>query len=66
MLHSVGWDKDADLHTVYGQTVEPLPFKAMTRYPFGAEDVPPGGEEYEAYLKTYQTREQPWGAFRRP
>ena len=66
VLHSVGWDKDADLHTVYGQTVEPLPFKAMTRYPFGAEDVPPGGAEYEAYLKTYQTREQPWGAFRRP
>lgn len=33
LLHALGWDKDADLHTVCGQMVEPLPFVAMTEYP---------------------------------
>lgn len=66
ILHNVGWDKDADLHTIYGQTAEPLPFKAMTRYPFGPADEAPSTPEYLRYLRDYQTREQPWGAFRRP
>ena len=35
ILHSIGWDKDADLNTIYGQTVEPLPFRAMKSYPYG-------------------------------
>ncbi len=33
VLHCVGWDKDADLNTLTGQTSEPLPFKAMATYP---------------------------------
>jgi hypothetical protein len=33
VLHNVGWDKDADLNTVYGQTVNPLPFSGMNGYP---------------------------------
>ena len=33
VLYNVGWDKDADLNTVYGQSSEPYPFKAMTKYP---------------------------------
>ncbi len=33
VLHCVGWDKDADLNTLTGQSSEPLPFKAMTTYP---------------------------------
>ena len=28
VLRNVGWDKDADLNTVYGQSSEPLPFRA--------------------------------------
>ena len=28
VIHNVGWDKDANLNTVYGQFVEPLPFRA--------------------------------------
>ncbi|MCA9175782.1 MAG: VCBS repeat-containing protein, partial [Planctomycetales bacterium] len=31
LLHCVGWDKDADLNTFHGQSVEPLPFRAMSR-----------------------------------
>jgi tetratricopeptide (TPR) repeat protein len=33
VLHNVGWDKDADLNTVFGQTVNPLPFGGMSGYP---------------------------------
>jgi len=33
VLHCVGWDKDADLNTLTGQSSEPLPFRAMTEYP---------------------------------
>lgn len=32
-LHSVGWDKDADLNTVAGQSSLPLPFAGMKTYP---------------------------------
>jgi hypothetical protein len=58
ILHCVGYDKDADLNTIYGQTVEPLPFRAMTRYPFGADESYPDSEDYRDYLERYQTREQ--------
>jgi hypothetical protein len=33
ILHNVGWDKDADLNTVFGQSVDPLPFAGMAGYP---------------------------------
>lgn len=33
VLHSVGWDKDADLNTVHGQSSLPLPCRAMREYP---------------------------------
>ena len=33
VLHCVGWDKDADLNTLSGQSAGPLPFKQMSTYP---------------------------------
>ncbi len=33
ILHCVGWDKDADLNTITGQSSEPLPFREMAEYP---------------------------------
>ncbi|MCA9055538.1 MAG: VCBS repeat-containing protein, partial [Planctomycetaceae bacterium] len=56
VLHNVGWDKDADLHTVYGQTVEPLPFRNMTRYPYEPNQSFPEDPDMQDYLRTYQTR----------
>jgi hypothetical protein len=57
LLYSVGWDKDANLNTLHGQDVEPLPFVKMERYPYpsGRE---PSGPEFESYLSEYQTRQQ--------
>ncbi len=63
ILHSIGWDKDADLNTIYGQTVEPLPFRAMRSYPFDADDSAPDSPAYRDYLRRYQTREQDPQAF---
>ena len=59
VLYNVGWDKDADLSTVYGQSSEPYPFKAMTRYPLAPDESEPTSPEYRHYLKVYQTREYP-------
>jgi hypothetical protein len=33
IMHNVGWDKDADLNTLEGQSSMPLPFSKMTNYP---------------------------------
>jgi len=35
-----GWAKDADANTAFSQSVEPLPFHGMSRYPY------PAGEHY--------------------
>ncbi|TWU59107.1 hypothetical protein Poly51_18930 [Rubripirellula tenax] len=42
VMHNVGWDKDADLNTLAGQTIGPLPYRSMTSYP------PPVSESEEA------------------
>ena len=63
ILHSVGWDKDADLNTVYGQTAEPLPYNAMPSYPYPPDQWYPNTPENRRYLETYQTREQPHWRF---
>jgi tetratricopeptide (TPR) repeat protein len=57
LLYSVGWDKDANLNTLHGQDVEPLPYVEMEGYPY-ATGAEPSGPEFERYLRDYQTREQ--------
>jgi hypothetical protein len=56
VLYNVGWDKDADLSTVYGQSAEPYPTRAMPQYPQNLEHQG-ASEEYERWLREYQTRE---------
>ena len=56
LVHSVGWVKDGDLNTAHGQTVDPLPFHDMTRYPYGAEEAYPSDPAHRQYLKEYNTR----------
>lgn len=68
VIHNVGWDKDADMNTVYGQSVEPLPFVGMRRYPFPIDQQLPDSTSYRDYLRRYQTRTQKhhefWNAIR--
>ncbi|HEX5446571.1 MAG TPA: CRTAC1 family protein, partial [Pirellulales bacterium] len=63
LLYNVGWDKDCDLNTVYGETVEPLPFAAMSGYPYGGDESYPDSDRHRQYLRTYQTRTQDPGGF---
>ncbi|HUE70540.1 MAG TPA: FG-GAP-like repeat-containing protein [Pirellulaceae bacterium] len=63
ILYSVGWDKDADLNTVYGQTAEPLPYNAMPSYPYPPDRWYPDTPATRRYLGEYQTREQDFGRF---
>jgi tetratricopeptide (TPR) repeat protein len=65
LIYSDGWIKDGDLNTAHGQTVEPLPFHAMTSYPYGPEQAYPRDEAHQRYLKTYNTRKVTAEKFRR-
>lgn len=44
-----GWAKDADANTAYSQTVEPLPFHGMSRYPYPASERYPQAEAARRY-----------------
>ncbi len=56
LFFNVAWMKDADLHTAAGQTVEPLPFHAATRYPYGPEQRYPDDAAHRRYVAQYNTR----------
>ena len=51
-----GWAKDQDANTAHSQTVEPLPFRGMTGYPYGAGERFPNSEEHLRWRETYNTR----------
>lgn len=51
-----GWAKDADPNTAYSRSVEPLPFHAMSGYPYPASEHYPDDDAHRQYRKTYNTR----------
>jgi hypothetical protein len=57
VLYNVGWDKDANLNTVYGQTSEPYPHGGMQRYPGDPTETRVLSEDQQQWLRDYQTRE---------
>ena len=56
IFYSNGWVKDGDINTAHSQTVEPLPFHAMSGYPYGPDEHYPSDPEQVKYLETYNTR----------
>ena len=58
IMHNVGWDKDADLNTIYGEAVEPLPWRNMPSYPYLTDDEISTSPTHQEYLKKFQTRRQ--------
>jgi hypothetical protein len=51
-----GWAKDADANTAFSQSVLPLPFHSMSRYPYPAGEHFPDDAEHERYQREYNTR----------
>ncbi len=56
-LESHGWDKDADRNTFEAQQLEPLPFRAMTGYPFAEGESYPDTPAHRAYKDEWLTRQ---------
>jgi tetratricopeptide (TPR) repeat protein len=56
LLEVDGWAKDADANTAFGQSVEPLPFHAMSSYPYPKGEGYPADPEHDLYRRTYNTR----------
>jgi tetratricopeptide (TPR) repeat protein len=56
LLDVDGWAKDADPNTAYSQSVEPLPFHAMSAYPYPAAERFPDDAEHRRWRETYNTR----------
>ena len=51
-----GWAKDRDANTAYSQSVEPLPFHGMSRYPYPAGEAFPEDAGHRAWSAEYNTR----------
>ncbi|MCO8120854.1 FG-GAP-like repeat-containing protein [Stieleria sp. TO1_6] len=65
ILHCVGWDKDADLNTLTGQSIGPLPIRDMSSYPPTAESA----ERFESVRRLNEKslqRRQSFRAFWHP
>lgn len=56
LLQVDGWAKDGDANTAFSQTVEPLPFRGMTRYPYPASERFPDDEAHARYRRELNTR----------
>ncbi len=58
-LESFGWDKDADRNTYAAAHVDPLPFAAMSGYPYGPDEHFPDTPLHRAYQQEWLTRVVP-------
>jgi hypothetical protein len=56
VLKTWGYCKDCSLFTATGDTIEPLPFHQMSKYPYGPEEHYPNDPLHQDYLRRYQTR----------
>jgi len=56
LLYVNGWAKDSDANTAHSQTVEPLPFHGMSRYPYAPPERFPEDAGRRAYREQYNTR----------
>jgi hypothetical protein len=56
LLKVDGWAKDRDPNTAFSGSVEPLPFHAMSRYPYAAGEHFPDDAEHRRYRQEYNTR----------
>ncbi len=56
LLRVEGWAKDRDANTAFSQSVDPLPFHGMSRYPYPAGEHYPNDAAHQQYVREYNTR----------
>ncbi len=56
LLFVDGWAKENEANTAFGDSVEPLPFHAMSGYPYGPDESFPDTLEHRRYLQEYSSR----------
>ena len=56
LLKVDGWAKDRDPNTAFSTSVQPLPFHAMSRYPYPANEHFPRDAAHDTYQRTWNTR----------
>ncbi|TWT95111.1 FG-GAP-like repeat-containing protein [Neorhodopirellula pilleata] len=65
ILYGVGWDKDADLNTLAGQSTMPLPAREMASYPPTATDWK-ASDDVRRSNGSHLRRRQPFRSFWKP
>ena len=56
LLYAHGYSKEMNPRSASPDTVGPLPFRAMTKYPYGPDEHYPNTAAYREYLERYNTR----------
>ncbi|HUF29065.1 MAG TPA: FG-GAP-like repeat-containing protein [Gemmatimonadaceae bacterium] len=56
LMYTVGWIKDADMNTAFGNTVEPLPFHGIREYPYAAGESYPTDTARQRYHREFNSR----------
>ena len=56
LLYADGFSKEMNLHSSSPDTLLPLPFHGMTRYPYEAPEAYPSTPAHREYLERYNTR----------
>ena len=56
LLHADGYSKEMNPRSASPDMVGPLPFRAMTKYPYGPDEHYPDTAPYRDYLARYNTR----------
>lgn len=56
LLQAEGYSKEMDINSASPDGLEPLPFRGMTRYPYGSREGYPDTAAHRRYRETYNTR----------
>jgi len=56
LLYAHGYSKEMNPRSASPDTVGPLPFRAMTKYPYGPDEHYPDTPAHREYLARYNTR----------